>query len=578
MKRRQKMLNRMRARKAKLDKKQIKKAELGSEKQHVNEVTAKNAESVKISPVVKDGANVPIEIDRKAFDIPEPIGMSDSNKNKTATNNFPTGSEDIGSSTTVNGSRIQDTSFAVSNSDSGPSDFDFGVNTGTSISNNMQNGPSVNSGTFLITQGNQNIEPNAGKAVFVRPVVPGFEGMEPMDKRGSQGQAGVKGQEIDIPAFLAPANSDGLLPSDNSERTGQGVPLGPFDPRTGILSGTEETRIGGSLRFVDAQTGVLLGPADIGMSNFIGPIDPRTGVLRAPFGPGDSGIDASLEQIDNRKDITTASVALSESSTANTPKTINGKTTNMVDVGTGFPIEPGTLLSEVKLDSENIISDFSAGPMNMIENRNSSASVTSDIPLGPVIVEMGIQREPIDNNNAALPPINSEADVQESTTSNHFEVETPASSSGLSGNNIGEAVGQIGPSMEGIPLAPIELGAGNPLGRAEIDTQNNAEEPWFDPSLGSGQSAVLQSVDLSDFFSTGEVNFLQTDPVPPNQQPEPGRNSGIQTVNGEIMPVAGQSSGIPAVGTSRTEPDTSSLPSNSLLGFVFDISRALRPG
>lgn len=575
MKRRQKMLNRMRARKTKPDKKKTKKAEIGTGKRRVNEVTAKNAETVKISPVVKDGANVPIEIDRKVLAIPEPKGMPDSKTNKTATNNSPLGSVGIVSDTT----------------NSGPSDFDF-VNTETSASNNMENGPSVNSGTFfnLETQGKQSIGPNAGNVVVVRPIVTGFAannmlGMEPMDTRETQWQAGVTGQEIDIPAFLAPVNSNGILSSDHSVSAGQGVPLGPFDPRTGILSMTEETGIGGTLRFVDAQTGVLLGPADIGMGDFIGPIDPRTGVLRAPFGPGDSGIDMSLEQIDNRKDTTVASVALSESSTGNTPTTGNGirlDSTNTVDAGTGFPIEPGSLLTEIKLDSENIFSDLSASPRDVTENRNGSAGVKSDIPLDPVKVEMGVQGQPKDNNNALIPPVKSEADDQESalhnTTSKQLEVEIPASSSGLNGNNTGEAVSQFGSGMEGIPLAPIEIGVGNPLGTAVTDTQSNAGEPLFDPSFGSSQAAVLQSVDLSDFFSTGELNFLPTDPVPPNQQPEPGRNSGIQTVNGEIMPVAGQSSGVPAVGTSRTEPNTSSFPTDSLLGFVFDISRALRPG
>lgn len=131
----------------------------------------------------------------------------------------------------------------------------------------------------------------------------------------------------------------------------------------------------------------------------------------------------------------------------------------------------------------------------------------------------------------------------------------------------------LGPD-EGIPLGPgggVPLGPGGgiPLG------------PGGGIPLGPGDGIPLgqiKDVDLSKFFSTGEVVPIpttgnQSPPVTGNQPPPVvDQSPGIRTVGGAVMPTiqrpdSSKNSGIPA-----------GKPGSSLLGFVFDISRALRQG
>lgn len=113
----------------------------------------------------------------------------------------------------------------------------------------------------------------------------------------------------------------------------------------------------------------------------------------------------------------------------------------------------------------------------------------------------------------------------------------------------GEPLGGAGiPFVPGEPLGPINQGGFN--GGVPLDPSSE----WFDPTLGSGQAAVFQDVNLSDF-------------LPPVTPASSGNIAapGLRTVNGDIIPLA------------ETRTQRPGLGGGSFGSILSGISRRLKP-
>ncbi|XP_060582724.1 MATH and LRR domain-containing protein PFE0570w-like [Ruditapes philippinarum] len=564
--RRLKIIERMRARKAKLDMKKEQDAFRKANKQRQKEKTEiQNAlfkkehsltNKFKIFSTTKEGRHKLNDTPMKSSTIFDKITENELNA--------VTNKERL-SSNVINTTRITDkinllneTSIADANMKNGTG---INENNGISLSKNDENGISNVGSTKPVVSG------------FTINELPVLDLTSVIDPRTQMNTFGIE------PGFPA----DPL----KSENVGPGIPLGmanigdslwePFDQNIGLSnrqSSSDNEVLTGN---IDANMGIPLGPIETGMNAPFNPIDvgqdlpsKQTGRLKIPLEKINIGNIILLEQhgIANESTNNDHTNFNSDSQLNHVEKLPN----SAFDInGNGFPLSPVTKFTELKEDKPNPHikngSHMGQTSTNLLSDQNSNTmgeilrNVTTDLTIHA--------NKP---NSPSIETINS------TITSNQFEILNNANQSDSSTNETGT------------PGSTPKINAiGEPLGPVDINQQNNTVESGFNPVFSEfGEAAVFQSVDLNQFFSNGNRNDLDGNSPLSIQTPEPtqdngGSISGIMTLNGEIMPIAGQpmaerpSSNVPFV-SPNTATSKSTLPKSSLLGVLFEIQRSLRQG